>query len=118
MNISDLLANYGPYFALALWFGYKWWNSRKVQTLLPSLRAQGAVCVDVRAATEFAGASAPGTINIPLPELGKRLNEVPKGVPIIVCCASGSRSGMAKLLLQKAGYAEVHNIGSWSKLMA
>jgi rhodanese-related sulfurtransferase len=34
-----------------------------------------------------------------------------------VCCASGTRSGMARLLLKKNGYQNVHNIGTWSKLL-
>jgi phage shock protein E len=48
--------------------------------------------------------------------LGSRLNEIPKDKPVVVCCASGSRSGMAKLLLLKNGYRNVHNIGNWSNL--
>ena len=98
--------------ALALWFGYKWWNSKKVVAMLPELKKQGALLVDVRSA-EFASGNATGTINIPLQELGSRLGEIPKSAPVVLCCASGTRSGMAKLMLKKNGYKNVFNIGKW-----
>ncbi len=115
--MQDFVKQYWPFLALALWFGYKWWNSRRIVAMLPELKSLGATLVDVRSAGEFAHGSAPGTINIPLQELGHRLGEIPKGAPVVVCCASGSRSGMAKLVLRKNGYANVYNIGSWSKLL-
>jgi len=117
MDVQDFLANYWPLLALALWFGYKWWNARRVVALLPTLKAQGALLVDVRSAGEFATANAPGTVNIPLGELGQRLSEIPPSAPVVLCCASGTRSGMAKLVLKKNGYRNVYNIGNWTKLL-
>ena len=102
--------------ALALWFGYKWWNSKKVVAMLPELKKQGALLVDVRSAAEFASGNATGTINIPLQELGSRLGEIPKSAPVVLCCASGTRSGMAKRVLKKNGYQNVYNVGTWRKL--
>ncbi|WP_299514864.1 rhodanese-like domain-containing protein [uncultured Limnohabitans sp.] len=113
----DFLNNYWPLLALALWFGYKWWNARRVVALLPALKQQGATLLDVRSAAEFARASAPGTVNIPLQELAARLVEIPRNAPVVVGCASGTRSGMAKMLLKKKGFAPVHNIGGWSNFM-
>ncbi len=113
----DALKNYWPMLALALWLGYKWWNARRVMRLLPQLKQEGATLVDVRSAAEFASGNAPGTINIPLHELGSRLAEVPRTGPVVVGCASGSRSGMAKLVLKKNGYTKVHNIGAWRNFM-
>jgi phage shock protein E len=118
MDFSNVFKQYWPFLALALWFGYRWWNARKVAALLPELRKSGATLVDVRSAAEYASAHAPGTINIPLPELGRRLGEIPRTSPVVLCCASGSRSGMAKLLLKKNGYPDVYNIGTWSKFLA
>jgi rhodanese-related sulfurtransferase len=113
----EFLRQYWPMLALVLWFGYKWWNSRKVVAMLPQLRQSGATLVDVRSAAEFASANAPGTVNIPLQELGSRLAEIPKSAPVVVGCASGSRSGMAKMMLKKNGYQNVYNIGSWNKFL-
>lgn len=117
MNFPELLGKYWPFLALVLWFGYKWWNTRKVVAMLPELKKNGAILVDVRSAAEFANGNAPGTINIPLQELGSRLGEIPKSSPVVLCCASGTRSGMAKHLLKKKGYLNVHNIGTWSKFL-
>lgn len=116
MDYSGFIRSYWPFIVLGLWFAYKWWNSKRVLAMLPELRKNGATIVDVRSAAEFAAGSAPGTINIPLQELGSRLGEIPKSSPVVVCCASGSRSGMARLMLKMKGYPKVHNIGSWSKL--
>lgn len=85
--------------------------------MLPALRSRGATLIDVRSAAEFAYGNAPGTINIPLQEIGQRLGEIPKSAPVVVCCASGTRSGMAAMLLKKNGYKEVYNAGGWSKLL-
>ena len=117
MNFAGFFQQYWPLMLVALWFGYKWWNARKVVALLPGLKQQGATLVDVRSAAEFAGASAPGSINIPLPELGSRLSEIPRSAPVVVCCASGTRSGMARMVLKKNGYGQVFNIGKWRNLL-
>lgn len=117
MDPVEILQQNWPVLLLLAWFGHKWWSARRVRGLLPQLRQQGAVLVDVRSVAEYASAHAPSTLNIPLPELGSRLAEVPRGVPVVVCCASGSRSGMAALLLRKHGYAPVYNAGSWNTLV-
>jgi rhodanese-related sulfurtransferase len=117
MVFSDFFEKYWPFVALGLWFAYKWWNSKRVMAILPELKKDGALFVDVRSAGEFASGNAPGTINIPLAELGRRLGEIPKSSPVVLCCASGTRSGMAKLLLLKNGYSKVYNIGTWSKFL-
>ena len=112
-----MFEQYWPLVAVALWFGYKWWSSRRIVTMLPELVEKGATLVDVRSAAEFAGGHAPGSLNIPLGELSGRLQEIPKSAPVVLCCASGTRSGMAKMMLKKNGYNEVFNIGKWSNLL-
>jgi phage shock protein E len=117
MDLLDLFQKYWPFLALVLWFAYKWWSSKRVIAMLPELKKNGAMLIDVRSAGEFASGNAPGTINIPLQELGSRLGEIPKSIPVVLCCASGTRSGMAKLMLMKKGYKDVHNIGVWRNLL-
>ena len=117
MDLKVFLEQYWPMLALALWFGYKWWNSKRVIAMLPELKKEGALWVDVRSAAEFANGNAPGTINIPLQELGSRLAEIPKSAPVVLCCASGTRSGMARMMLKKNGYPRVYNIGVWRKFL-
>ena len=118
MDFPRLFEQYWPILALLLWFGYKWWRSQKVVAMLPELKKNGAVLVDVRSLAEFASGNAPGTINIPLQEIGSRLAEIPKNVPVVLCCASGTRSGMAAMVLKKHGYSNVHNVGTWRKLLS
>jgi rhodanese-related sulfurtransferase len=36
---------------------------------------------------------------------------------VVLGCASGTRSGMAKMLLRKNGFEQVHNIGTWTKFL-
>ena len=115
MMLQQIFEQYWPILGFAAWMAYKWWNSHRVIALLPELKKQGALLVDVRSPAEFAHGNAPGTVNIPLNELGNRLGEIPKSKPVVLCCASGTRSGMAKMLLKKNGYLSVHNIGTWSK---
>jgi rhodanese-related sulfurtransferase len=69
--------------------------------------------VDVRSRAEFNGGNVANSINIPLQELNEhinKLNELEK--PLLLCCASGNRSGMASQILSSQGI-ECHNAGGW-----
>jgi glyoxylase-like metal-dependent hydrolase (beta-lactamase superfamily II) len=59
--------------------------------------------VDVREPDEVAAWSLPRVLNIPLGQLGARLDEVPQGRPVVTVCASGNRSRRAAELLKAAG---------------
>lgn len=48
--------------------------------------------------------------------LGSRLQEIPDSVPVVLCCASGTRSALAKLMLKKRGYKQVYTAGKWANL--
>lgn len=76
---------------------------------------KGAQVVDVRSRDEYASGHVKGSINIPLPELQRSLAKISKNKPVIVCCASGMRSGSAKGLLEDKGF-EVYNGGGWYSL--
>jgi len=71
----------------------------------------GAKIVDVRTPEEFARGAYPGAVNIPLAALPRRLDEIPRGKPVVVYCASGMRSAAARRTLEEAGYAEVLDAG-------
>ena len=94
-------------------FAWRFLRFRKVKSQLPKLLAEGAVIVDVRSAGEFAQASNPQSINIPLGEIHSRSKELDPGKVIVLCCASGTRSGMAVGILKKNGFNRVMNAGSW-----
>jgi phage shock protein E len=69
--------------------------------------------IDVRTPSEFMGGHVAGSINIPLQEIQQRVDEIKKmQQPIILCCASGNRSGQATQYLQSLGI-DCENGGSW-----
>lgn len=65
-----------------------------------------AVMIDVCEPAEHSAGHAPGSRNIPLGQIDKRLNELPKdkSVPVLVMCQSGMRAKRAAAQLRKAGW--------------
>lgn len=69
--------------------------------------------IDVRTKEEFAGGNVAGSLNIPLDQVEEKLEEIKKmQQPIILCCASGNRSGHAAAFLNSQGIP-CENGGSW-----
>lgn len=104
------------FIVLAVYIAYKKYTTYKVLKLVPSLLEEGGQIVDVRSVDEFKVANKKGSINIPLISLKNRTLELNKKKPIILCCASGSRSGLAKRILKAKGFENVHNVGTWRSL--
>lgn len=78
------------------------------------IQSPDAVIIDVRTPEEFMGGHVAGSKNIPLMEIPQRIEELrAMGGEIILCCASGNRSGQATYFLQNEGFTNVHNGGSW-----
>lgn len=76
-----------------------------------------ATIVDVRSVGEFRSGHVEGAVNIPLDQLEARLDEFNSfSKPLILCCASGGRSGMATEFLQSQGFTEVYNAGGWHQV--
>jgi phage shock protein E len=71
---------------------------------------QGATIIDVRSANEFQSGSVKGAINIPHTEISAKKSKLSKmKQPIVLCCASGMRSGMALQELKKMGFDQTIN---------
>ncbi len=72
----------------------------------------GALMIDVREAAEAAAFAfdVPALVNIPLSELERRWEEVPRGRPVVFACESGARSLKATYHLQFHGYDNVSNM--------
>jgi len=85
------------------------------------INREDALVIDVREAAEFSAGHLLNARHIPLAELEKRVGELEKfrDKPVILNCASGSRSASACAILRKAGFASVHNldggIAAWEK---
>ena len=76
-----------------------------------------ATIVDVRTPMEFAGGKVHGSINIPLHEVPHKIDEFKNMTkPVVLCCASGARSGQATQFLAHNGIDEVHNGGGWARV--
>ncbi|OFY96947.1 MAG: sulfurtransferase [Bacteroidetes bacterium RIFCSPLOWO2_12_FULL_31_6] len=74
-----------------------------------------ATIVDVREPYEFQSGRVEGSINIPLGEVPGRVEEFKNmKKPLVLCCASGGRSGQATSYLVQNGVEDIHNGGGWN----
>ncbi len=78
---------------------------------------KGALVIDVRSPGEFNSGHLRTAINIPLDEietvLPRRVKD--KNQVLLLHCASGMRSGMARRKLKSMGYANAFNLGSYGR---
>lgn len=81
-------------------------------------RDAGAFVLDVRQPEEWAEVRIPGSTLIPLRDLSKRLNEVPREGEIVVVCRSGNRSQAGRDILRRAGFTRATSMAgglrSWA----
>lgn len=77
---------------------------------------EGALLVDVRSIAEFNSGHVSGSVNIPLDTIANNLHKFKDKKSVLVFCASGMRSAMAKNILQKNNVLHVTNAGTWSKV--
>lgn len=82
-------------------------------TLENIIKDHKCTIVDVRSHEEFMGGHVAGSINIPLQTISDRMEELKNlTMPLILCCASGNRSGQAQNYLSQHG-VDCYNGGSW-----
>jgi rhodanese-related sulfurtransferase len=81
------------------------------------LKNEKHTVIDVRSPEEFATGHVEGAINIPLDNVVDRIEEFKKmNHPIVLCCASGSRSRQAHIYLSQHGVTNTYNGGSWLEI--
>ena len=68
--------------------------------------------VDVRETAELNGRPpmVAGSINVPLPVLRDRLDDIPSDKPVVLLCPAGRRSALAAQILRKAGRDRIANV--------
>ncbi len=114
------------YGILALWLILRvrrWYIARDIpryggQEVAERLRTGKAVLVDVRTSQERSQQSIPGSVHVPVAQLGSALEglERYRDREVIFYCATGSRSMVAAIRAKKAGFGVAHlegGIGSW-----
>jgi rhodanese-related sulfurtransferase len=83
---------------------------------LTEVVARGAKIIDVRSPQEYKGGHVKGSVNIPLDRIRAEVASLKKaGKPVILCCASGMRSGNATSILESEGI-EAYNGGPWTNV--
>ncbi|MCU0509593.1 MAG: MBL fold metallo-hydrolase [Anaerolineae bacterium] len=82
----------------------------KLAVMLQDATGEAPFLLDVREPWEFAQARVPGAVNIPLGQLGARLNELNPERPVAVICAHGNRSQSGAALLGQKGFKKVYNV--------
>jgi rhodanese-related sulfurtransferase len=79
-----------------------------------------ALLVDIRERDEFLSVRVEGCLFIPMSQLGVRLDEIPKDRPVLLMCASGSRSTSATAYLLQNGWEDVASVAGgidgWQRL--
>jgi rhodanese-related sulfurtransferase len=69
-----------------------------------SARRDELFLLDVREQDEWVAGHVPGSVHIPMRELGTRQAELPTDRTILCVCRSGNRSGLVTRALAEAGY--------------
>ncbi len=76
----------------------------------------GALLLDVRSKAEFETGHLPGAKNVPVSDVAIKAKGLgAKDRPVIVYCASGARSAVARSTLKGLGFEQVYNLGSISR---
>lgn len=111
-NTAKSAVNYAGYIAENLRDGEAYFDD---VAHIEGLVASGATVLDVRGKKEIEKVPLPSTLQIPLPELRKRLHEVPADGPVYVSCMVGLRGHIASRILQQNGIDAI-NVGGGAKL--
>lgn len=87
-------------------------NNREglVAEILPGEEPIGDQLVDVRSEHEYSEGALAGAINIPLPVLRQRMDELDRSRPVMLNCAVGERSYKAARILMQSGFPEVYSL--------
>jgi hydroxyacylglutathione hydrolase len=75
--------------------------------LADRLAAGTAAAIDVRSRAEWDAGHIAGVPNIPAGEIAHRMDELPRGRPLVVHCQGGTRSAIAAGLLDARGITEI-----------
>ena len=88
-------------------------NKEKKVTICDLIKEDGSTLIDVRSRREYQNGCLPGSVNMPLEQLMKKVKKIKKNKAIVLYCASGVRSSVAQQQLLQLGYTKVYNLGGY-----
>lgn len=93
---------------------------KELRDILNQGQADNSLVIDVRTPEEYRLGRIPQVVNIPLTEIGKRVEELKNYQTVYVHCQSGNRSQKACASLEALGLENIVNveggIGEWERL--
>lgn len=81
-----------------------------IEEALKLWQIKAAIIIDIRTPEEYQAGHIPGVPLIPLDQLDKRAEEIPKDQKVLLICRSGNRSSQGTKLLRSKGFDNVYNI--------
>jgi rhodanese-related sulfurtransferase len=79
---------------------------------------QDTYVLDVREPMEVARFGLDSATNIPMSQLGQRVNEIPRDREVVVVCASGGRSEVVAQVLGENGWKTLNLVGGLESWLA
>ncbi|WP_419172664.1 rhodanese-like domain-containing protein [Halobacteriovorax sp.] len=111
-EVLEIIRNNVLYVAIGLFFIWKFYKYFRTKKTLKEIVSKGNYqLVDVRSIGEFHSNSIPHSLNLPIDQISQGHMKIDKDKDIIIYCASGARSAMARLQLLKLGYKNIVNGG-------
>jgi rhodanese-related sulfurtransferase len=93
-------------------------STAELQAML-SQDGKSVFLLDVRTSGEWARGRIPGSVHIPMDQIPRRLQEIPRDKKIVAVCASGARSEAVARYLDQQGFPWVANyrdgVFGWSR---
>lgn len=90
--------------------------SKNNNSAIENLIKDEAFLVDVRSHGELSEGHVEKSVNIPLDQVQQQLKKFKDKKHIIVFCRSGMRSSQAKGILERNGFTNVTNGGTWKSI--
>lgn len=82
---------------------------------MKDINREDSLVLDVRTQDEYSMGAISGSVNIPLDDLRRRINEIPRDKTIYIYCAVGLRGYLAYKILSKNGFNDLRNLSGGYK---
>jgi NADPH-dependent 2,4-dienoyl-CoA reductase/sulfur reductase-like enzyme/peroxiredoxin family protein/rhodanese-related sulfurtransferase/TusA-related sulfurtransferase len=82
---------------------------------MKDINRDDSLVLDVRTQDEYSMGAISGSVNIPLDDLRRRINEIPRDKTIYIYCAVGLRGYLAYKILSLNGFNELRNLSGGYK---